>query len=170
MEWNRVEGSNSFRDPTSLRLSCSKSALPAPALTPYSPLQTQSSTSQNNLQDVWFRYVNTITHHTSPCLSYPSHTMTLYRHPALTVYTDESRDAYNQNYNDGQPNESSFGHEVVAGAAAFAGMKIFEDHQRKEGKTVNHQFAKELLAGFAGAEADKLAETKGMDLLVLTLP
>lgn len=31
------------------------------------------------------------------------------------------------------------------------------------GKTVNHQFAKELLAGFAGAEVDKLAETKGMD-------
>ena len=43
-------------------------------------------------------------------------------------------------------------------------MKVFEDHQRKEGKQVSHQFAKELIAGFAGAEADKLAETKGMDL------
>lgn len=31
------------------------------------------------------------------------------------------------------------------------------------GKPVNHQFAKELLAGFAGAEVDKLCETKGMD-------
>ena len=31
------------------------------------------------------------------------------------------------------------------------------------GKPVSHQFAKELLAGFAGAEVDKLAETKGMD-------
>jgi len=30
------------------------------------------------------------------------------------------------------------------------------------GKPVSHQFAKELLAGFAGAEVDKLAETKGM--------
>lgn len=28
---------------------------------------------------------------------------------------------------------------------------------------MNHQFAKELLAGFAGAEVDKIAETKGED-------
>jgi hypothetical protein len=28
---------------------------------------------------------------------------------------------------------------------------------------VSHQFAKEMLAGFAGAEVDKLAETKGED-------
>jgi len=54
-------------------------------------------------------------------------------------------------------------HEVVAGGAAFAAFKAFEDHQRKEGKTVNHAFAKELLVGFAGAEIDKLAETKGAD-------
>jgi hypothetical protein len=33
------------------------------------------------------------------------------------------------------------------------------------GKTVNHAFAKELLAGFAGAEVDKLAETKGEDFV-----
>lgn len=32
-----------------------------------------------------------------------------------------------------------------------------------KGKPVSHQFAKELLAGFAGAEVDKFAETKGMD-------
>ena len=31
------------------------------------------------------------------------------------------------------------------------------------GKPVSHQFAKELLVGIAGAEIDKLAETKGMD-------
>jgi hypothetical protein len=45
---------------------------------------------------------------------------------------------------------------LVAGGAAFAGFKAFEDHQRKEGKPVSHQFAKELLAGFAGAEVDKI--------------
>ena len=28
---------------------------------------------------------------------------------------------------------------------------------------MEHQFAKELLAGFAGAEVDRLAETKGMN-------
>lgn len=30
---------------------------------------------------------------------------------------------------------------------------------------MSHQFAKELLAGFAGAEVDKLAETKGADYI-----
>lgn len=33
------------------------------------------------------------------------------------------------------------------------------------GKPISHQFAKELLVGFAGAEIDKLAETKGMDFI-----
>lgn len=33
------------------------------------------------------------------------------------------------------------------------------------GKTVNHAFAKELLAGIAGAEVDKLVETKGFDAI-----
>ena len=33
------------------------------------------------------------------------------------------------------------------------------------GKQVSHGFAKELIAGFAGAEVDKLAETKGLDFL-----
>lgn len=69
-------------------------------------------------------------------------------------------------------------------------MKMFEDRQRKEGKPhfappsfiaakqtqltftsfstgkpVSHQFAKELLAGFAGGEVDRLAETKGADYI-----
>ena len=66
-------------------------------------------------------------------------------------------------------------------------MKIFEDQQRKQGmpsfspsvhshfslvlltiysgKVVNHQFAKEMLVGIAGAEVDKLFETKGLDFL-----
>jgi hypothetical protein len=30
---------------------------------------------------------------------------------------------------------------------------------------VSHQFAKELLVGFAGAEVDKLAESKGLDFI-----
>lgn len=36
---------------------------------------------------------------------------------------------------------------------------------RVTGKTVSHSFAKEALMGFAGAEVDKLAETKGMDYI-----
>ncbi|KAL8684710.1 MAG: hypothetical protein Q9224_006174 [Gallowayella concinna] len=76
----------------------------------------------------------------------------------------ESQDAHEQVYGSGgYENEAKFSHELIGGAAAFEGMKLFEDHQRKEGKPVSHAFAKELLAGFAGAEVDKLAETKGMD-------
>lgn len=37
------------------------------------------------------------------------------------------------------------------------------DLARHLGKPVSHAFAKELLAGIAGAEVDKLAETKGED-------
>ena len=66
----------------------------------------------------------------------------------------------NENF---EEHKSSLGHEVIAGGAAFAGFKAFEDSQRREGKPVNHAFAKELLAGFAAAEVDKLAETKGED-------
>jgi len=97
---------------------------------------------------------------------------------------DEARDAHQQVYGDGgydnqgsgdggydnqgsgdggYDNKAKFSHEVISGGAAFEGMKLFEDHQRKEGKPVSHQFAKELLAGFVGGEVDKLAETKGMN-------
>jgi len=78
----------------------------------------------------------------------------------------ESRDQYQQfTSDDYQPekHEGKFSHELLAGAASFGAFKVFEDHQRKEGKTVNHAFAKELLAGFVGGEVDKLAETKGED-------
>ncbi|RMZ68291.1 SPX N-terminal [Pyrenophora seminiperda CCB06] len=78
---------------------------------------------------------------------------------------DKKEENYDQVYNNDnfEENKSSLGHEVIAGGAAFAGFKAFEDHQRKEGKPVSHAFAKEMLAGFAAAEVDKLAETKGED-------
>ncbi|KAJ5620776.1 SPX N-terminal [Penicillium lagena] len=74
----------------------------------------------------------------------------------------ESDDAHRQVYG-GEQHESHFSHELIAGAASFEGMKLWEDHQRKEGKPVSHSFAKEAIAGLVGAEVDKLAETKGMD-------
>ncbi|KAH8808706.1 hypothetical protein F5884DRAFT_858228 [Xylogone sp. PMI_703] len=74
---------------------------------------------------------------------------------------DESERAYDD-YHEGN-HEAKFSHELLAGAASFGAMKIFEDRQRREGKPVSHQFAKELLAGIAGAEVDKLAESKGAD-------
>lgn len=44
-------------------------------------------------------------------------------------------------------------------------MKVYEDKERREGKVENHSTAKEFLAGIAGAEVDKLFETKGLDFL-----
>ncbi|EMC94133.1 hypothetical protein BAUCODRAFT_36602 [Baudoinia panamericana UAMH 10762] len=76
---------------------------------------------------------------------------------------DDNNDAYNQVQNDQPDHEGKFSHELIAGGASFMAMKVFEDQQRKEGKVVNHQFAKELLAGIAGGEVDKLCETKGAD-------
>lgn len=81
---------------------------------------------------------------------------------------DEHKDQYDQVYNqDGQPieHEGHFSHELIAGAASFAAMKRFEDDKRDSGEDVSHAFAKETIAAFAGAEADKLAETKGLDAL-----
>ncbi|KAK5113433.1 hypothetical protein LTR85_010861 [Meristemomyces frigidus] len=77
----------------------------------------------------------------------------------------EGQQQYDQVYNQdqGDQNEGKFSHELLAGGASFAAMKVFEDRQRSEGKTVNHQFAKEMLAGIAGGEVDKLCETKGAD-------
>ncbi|KAF3039032.1 hypothetical protein E8E12_007928 [Didymella heteroderae] len=80
-------------------------------------------------------------------------------------FWDHGEQGYEQVYNNDnfEENKSSFSHELIAGGAAFAGFKAFEDHQRNEGKPVSHAFAKELVAGFAAAEVDKLAETKGED-------
>ena len=90
-------------------------------------------------------------------------------HPTLpdieTSQLTKSPDDAEKDYNRVQQsdNQAEFSHELVAGAGSFMAFKAFEDHQRKEGKPVSHAFAKELLAGFAGAEVDKLAETKGED-------
>ncbi|GLB05583.1 DUF3759 domain-containing protein [Aspergillus vadensis CBS 113365] len=74
---------------------------------------------------------------------------------------DQSDDAHRQVYEN--KHEGHLSHELLAGAASFAGMKAWEDHQRKQGKPVSHAFAKEALAAVVGAEVDKLAETKGLD-------
>lgn len=77
---------------------------------------------------------------------------------------DDAQKGHQEVYGSGgYDNQAKFSHELIAGGAAFEGMKLFEDRQRKEGKPVSHAFAKELLAGFVGGEVDKLAETKGMD-------
>ncbi|KAF2422180.1 hypothetical protein EJ08DRAFT_701729 [Tothia fuscella] len=74
---------------------------------------------------------------------------------------EESHDSYQQVHDN--DNRAELSHEVLAGAASFGAFKMFEDRQRKEGKPVSHQFAKEMLVGLAGVEVDRLAETKGAD-------
>lgn len=54
-------------------------------------------------------------------------------HSLTTSMTDDNRDAHEQVYNG--DHEGKFSHELIGGAAAFEGMKLFEDHQRKEGTT-----------------------------------
>jgi hypothetical protein len=38
-------------------------------------------------------------------------------------------------YNGEEHHEGKFSHEFAAGAASFAAMKAYEDHERKEGMT-----------------------------------
>jgi hypothetical protein len=44
-------------------------------------------------------------------------------------------------------------------------MKAYENHLRASGQQPSHSLMKEMLAGFAAAEVDKLAETKGTHIL-----
>jgi hypothetical protein len=66
---------------------------------------------------------------------------------------------------DDQDHQAKFSHEAIGSAAAFEAMHLWENQQRKEGKTVSHGVAKELLAAAAGYEVDRLTETKGLDWL-----
>jgi len=47
----------------------------------------------------------------------------------------------------------------------YLAMKEYEDHVRRTGEQVSHPMMKEMLAGFAAGEVDKLFETKGLDFL-----
>ena len=51
------------------------------------------------------------------------------------IFPDDAQDAHQQVYGE-ERHEGKLSHEVLAGGAAFEGMKLFEDHQRKEGGIV----------------------------------
>lgn len=103
-----------------------------------------------------------------------------------------NQQAAEQVYNAPADHQSSFGHEAIAGAAvslallrtrasrfavltpspvgrslplrqSFAAVRAYEQHCAQNGKPQSHALALEILAGFAGAEADKLIETKGLN-------
>ncbi|KAF8532442.1 hypothetical protein JB92DRAFT_3103911 [Gautieria morchelliformis] len=48
---------------------------------------------------------------------------------------------------------------AIAGAAGFATMKAYESHLRATGQQPSHVLMKDILAGIAAAEVDKLVET-----------
>ncbi|CAF1492830.1 unnamed protein product, partial [Didymodactylos carnosus] len=69
-------------------------------------------------------------------------------------------EAHKAVYGGGQ-HHSTWTHELIGGAAAFEAMRLWEEQHPND----SHQLSKELLAGLAGAEVDKLFESKGLDFL-----
>uniref|UniRef100_A0A1D1Z239 Cytochrome P450 71D10 n=1 Tax=Anthurium amnicola TaxID=1678845 RepID=A0A1D1Z239_9ARAE len=70
-------------------------------------------------------------------------------------------DVYNEKKHKGH-----LSHEIIAGAAAFEAMKAFEKRKEEQtGQKDKHATLKQIFAGLAAAEADKLIETKGLDAL-----
>jgi hypothetical protein len=67
---------------------------------------------------------------------------------------DSAQGAWDQ-FNDQNHPRHHVTHELMAGAAGFEAMHLFEEHQKAEGRPVHHELAKAMLAGFAAAEIDK---------------
>ena len=66
----------------------------------------------------------------------------------------EAREAHDAVYGGGRPRHE-VSHELLAGAAGFEAMRLYEHHREREGIVEHHQLGKEMLAGFAAAEIDK---------------
>lgn len=65
-----------------------------------------------------------------------------------------ARDAFDRVNDDNHPRHQVT-HELIAGAAGFEAMRMWEHHRENEGYTEHHELAKELLAGFVTAEVEK---------------
>ncbi|RKO86488.1 hypothetical protein BDK51DRAFT_33039 [Blyttiomyces helicus] len=104
--------------------------------------------------------------HTIPCIFLEiSNTVRPAAGNCWNFFSSKHDDNHDQVYGADKKHHSSWTHEIIAGAAGFEAMKVYEKHVAANGKPASHALAKELLAGFAAAEADKLAETKGLDLV-----
>jgi len=69
---------------------------------------------------------------------------------------------YNQYVQDPQQHKAKLSHELIAGAASYEAMKAYEKKRKAEGDH-DHSTAREMIAAIAGAEADKMIETKGLN-------
>jgi hypothetical protein len=65
-----------------------------------------------------------------------------------------AREAY-EHISGGGMRHDDVTHELLAGAAGFEAVRMYEHHRQREGITEHHELGKELLAGFAAAEVDK---------------
>ena len=68
-----------------------------------------------------------------------------------------AQNAYDQVYDEQRPRHE-ITHELLAGAAGFEAMRMYEHHRENEGITEHHELGKELLAGFVTAEVEKHLE------------
>jgi hypothetical protein len=69
----------------------------------------------------------------------------------------KAEEAFKQ-VNDGGSANENLTHEVLAGAAGFEAIHLYEKHREKEGIVEHNQVGKELLAGFAAGVAEKYIE------------
>ena len=65
-----------------------------------------------------------------------------------------ARGAHDQVYG-GAMEHRDVTHELLAGAAGFEAMRMYEHHREREGITEHHSLGKQMLAGLAAAEVDK---------------
>jgi hypothetical protein len=65
-----------------------------------------------------------------------------------------ARGAYDQVYGNGM-RDHDVTHELLAGAAAFEAVRMYQHHREREGIAEHHAVGKEMLAGLAAAEVDK---------------
>jgi Protein of unknown function (DUF3759) len=65
-----------------------------------------------------------------------------------------AQNAYDDVYGGRRPHHEVT-HELLAGAAGFEAMRMYEHHRERQGIPEHHELAKELLAGFAAAEIEK---------------
>src|SRR5262249_544089 len=79
--------------------------------------------------------------------------------PGMGFFDHErAKMAHGQVYGAGT-DHASITHELLAAAAGFEAMRMYEHHREREGQAGRHELAKELAAGFAAAEGDKHFES-----------
>jgi hypothetical protein len=72
--------------------------------------------------------------------------------------------AYDQVYGNGIP-DHDVSHELLAGAAGFEAVRMYEHHRERDGVREHDTLGKEMLAGLAAAEVDKHFASRRLDHL-----